>query len=72
MAYRNEKHVHCKWPDALVAKARELNDSGLSRLKIADALGVPPSTVRDWLRYWTRVEDDDTSGPQRERNWSKR
>jgi hypothetical protein len=67
MRLRGEAHPQCRWPDEMVAEARELHDMGIGRKRISQALKVPMSTIRDWLRYWTRVEDDDHSGPQRER-----
>jgi hypothetical protein len=65
MALRGELHPRCKWPDVLVDEARELHDVGMGRKRISAALRVPESTVRDWLRYWTRVYDNE---PLRQRN----
>lgn len=51
---RGEKHGRAKWPDALVERARELHQRGVSRGFLARNLGVPYDTVRDWIEYRTR------------------
>lgn len=38
-----------KWPDEVVAKARELKAGGLSYKAVGMALGVPWPTVQNWV-----------------------
>lgn len=51
---RGEGHGRAKYPDSLVAHARELHERGVSRGFIARTLGVPYDTLRDWVEYRTR------------------
>lgn len=49
-----EWHGRAKWPDATVARARELYADGLSYESVGYLLGVPGRTVADWIRRDTR------------------
>lgn len=49
-----EWHGRTKWPDAVVANARELYTDGLSYASVGYLLGVPARTVADWIRRDTR------------------
>lgn len=49
-----EWHGRARWPDSMVAKARELYPQIGSYRRVAKALGVPLGTVADWLRGDTR------------------
>lgn len=49
-----EWHGRAKWPDATVARARELYAEGLSYVSVGYLLGVPWRTVADWIRRDTR------------------
>lgn len=44
-----ESNPSTKYPDSVVAKARELKASGLSYKAVGLALGVPWTTVQNWI-----------------------
>lgn len=39
----------CKYPDEIVAKAREMKAAGMTYAKVGMLLGVPWSTVQKWV-----------------------
>jgi hypothetical protein len=39
----------CKYPDEIVAKAREMKAAGMTYKKVGMLLGVPWSTVQKWV-----------------------
>ena len=63
--HRNEEHPLCRWPQALVVEARKLHAMGIGRKRIAREICVPESTVRDWLRHWTRRTANDRYPPRK-------
>jgi hypothetical protein len=49
-----EAHHKVRHSDAVVARARELRQRGMSYHGIAREIGVPWRTVADWCNYVTR------------------
>jgi len=47
-------HHRAKYPDATVARARELREQGKSYAQIGAAVGAPWRTVVDWCNWGTR------------------
>lgn len=51
-----ESHHRCRWPNAVVARCRDLHDEGVSAARICELTGVPWGTVRQWLYFQTRAQ----------------
>lgn len=65
---RGDAHPRVKYPDELVERARRLHDAGEAPQRIAEALGVPKTTLKDWLQYRTRHQTH-TDEPLRRRRY---
>lgn len=61
-----ESHPHARYPDEMVELVRALYDAGKSYGQICQALGLPKSTVRDFVQYkrractiaaWKKIKD---------------
>lgn len=51
-----EDHPGAKYSDSDVALVFELRESGMSYGQIAQKMEIPKSTIRDWLKYYTRTQ----------------